>query len=75
MFGDVSKALGFIDWATKCVEGITADFYGLVGYQRWAKRQYCNNNEEIQDIKDQVFSMLHVSTYEHFSDRLFLIVF
>ena len=56
VFGDVSKALGFIDWASKCVEGMNTDFFGLQGYERWAKRQYCNNMNEIENIKTAVCS-------------------
>ena len=54
MFGDVSKAVGFIDWATKCVEGPDSDLFGLSGFKRWAKRQYCKNSENIKEIKAQV---------------------
>ena len=54
VFSDVSKALGFIDWATKCVEGQDVDLFGLSYFNRWAKRQYCINKNNIDDIKTQV---------------------
>ena len=54
VFSDVSTALGFIDWATKCVEGQDVDLFGLSYFKRWAKRQYCINKGYIEDIKIQV---------------------
>ena len=54
VFSDVSTALGFIDWATKCVEGQDVDLFGLSYFKRWAKRQYCINKGYIEDIKTQV---------------------
>ena len=54
MFSDVSTALGFIDWATKCVEGQDVDLFGLSYFKRWAKRQYCINKGYIGDIRTQV---------------------
>ena len=29
VFADVSKALGFIDWATKCLDGPNTNYFGL----------------------------------------------
>lgn len=57
-FADVSAGLGFIDWATKCVEGQDTDYYGLIGFQRWAKRQYCMKKKRIADIKSQLDTQL-----------------
>ena len=54
VFSDVTKALGFIDWATKCVEGQDVDMFGLSYFNRWAKRQFCINKGYIEDIKTQV---------------------
>ena len=54
VFSDVTKALGFIDWATKCVEGQDVDLFGLSYFNRWAKRQFCINKGYIEDIKTQV---------------------
>ena len=53
-FADVSSGLGFIDWATKCVEGQDVDYFGLSGFKRWAKRQFCLNKERITEIKADV---------------------
>ena len=54
MFADVSQGLGFIDWATRCVEGQDVSYFGMVGNKRWAKRQYCNNEKEIENIRNKV---------------------
>lgn len=47
VYAKVSEALGFIDWATKCEHGQDADYYGYTGYQRWAKKQYCDYKKEL----------------------------
>jgi len=49
VYADVSKALRFIDWATKCVDGHDADYYGFGFGGRWAKRNYCEYKDEITD--------------------------
>ena len=54
VFADVSKALGFIDWATKCVDGPDTNLFELMGYEGWAKRQYCKYQDQIKDIKTLV---------------------
>jgi hypothetical protein len=54
VFSDVSKGLGFIDYAARCVEGTNTDLFGMVGNERWAKRQYCNNKKEIENIRESV---------------------
>ena len=60
VFADVSKALGFIDWASRCVDGMNVDHFGLVGYERWAKRQYCKYQDQIKDIKTLVNSLFSI---------------
>jgi len=52
VYANVSKALCFIDYATKCVKGQDADYYGLHGCRRWAKREYCELKNEIDKYKD-----------------------
>jgi secreted trypsin-like serine protease len=47
VYANVSDSLCFIDWATKCVHGQDADFYGYNGCNRWAKRQYCSYKDEL----------------------------
>ena len=54
VFADISKALGFIDWATKCLDGPNTNYFGLKGHERWAKRQYCQNKDRIEIIKNKV---------------------
>ena len=55
VFADVSKAVGFIDWATRCVEGQDVDHYKFgQKYTRWAKRQYCQRKDEIKIRKQKV---------------------
>ena len=55
VFADVSKAVGFIDWATRCVEGQDVDHYKFgQKYTRWAKRQYCKRKDEIKIRKQKV---------------------
>jgi len=54
VYADVSKALRFIDWATKCVNGPNADYYGFGFGGRWAKRNYCESKEEITDMEQLV---------------------
>ena len=55
VFADVSKAVGFIDWATRCVEGQDVDHYKFgQRYIRWAKRQYCKRKDEIKIRKQKV---------------------
>ena len=54
VFADISKALGFIDWATKCLDGPNTNYFGLKGHERWAKRQYCQNKDRIEMIKNKV---------------------
>jgi hypothetical protein len=49
VYADVTKALRFIDWATKCVDGPDADYYGFGFGDRWAKRDYCQFKEDITD--------------------------
>ena len=54
VYADVSKALEFIDWATKCVEGQDASYYGLDISDRWAKRQYCSYKTRKSDLETRV---------------------
>jgi hypothetical protein len=54
VYADVSKALEFIDWATKCVEGQDANYYGLDISDRWAKRQYCSYRTRKSDLQTRV---------------------
>jgi len=48
VYANVSDALCFIDYATKCALGQDTDYYGLSGCQRWAKRSYCELQQEYQ---------------------------
>ena len=54
VYANVSEALCFIDYATKCVMGQDADYYGLQGCQRWAKRTYCELQNSVQQYTDLV---------------------
>lgn len=54
MYADVSKALRFIDWATKCVDGPEADYYGFDWDSRWAKRQYCKTKDRIDELEANI---------------------
>merc|ERR1719367_1119078 len=48
VYANVSKALCFIDYATKCgTEGPEADYYGMTGCTDWAKQEYCGIQDEI----------------------------
>jgi len=51
VYANVSDALCYIDWATKCVHGQDADFYGYNGCRDWAKRQYCQYKDELIQAK------------------------
>merc|ERR1712088_1290362 len=70
VYADVTKALRFIDWATKCVEGSDADYYGFGFDGRWAKHEYCGYKDKIfdneQDMKD---FKSRISTAESSSER------
>jgi len=48
VYANVSDALCFIDYATKCALGQDADLYGLTGCRRWAKRSYCELQQEYE---------------------------
>lgn len=50
-YANVSDSLCFVDWATKCVHGQDADFYGYSGCQRWGKRQYCRAKYALEDLQ------------------------
>ena len=65
VFADISKALGFIDWATKCLDGPNTNYFGLIGHERWAKRQYCQNKDRIEMIKDKVSYLLILEKLDH----------
>jgi secreted trypsin-like serine protease len=54
VYANVSDALCFIDYATKCVMGQDADYYGLQGCQRWAKRTYCELQNSLQQYTDLI---------------------
>ena len=54
VYANVSDALCFIDYATKCVMGQDTDYYGLQGCQRWAKRTYCELQNSLQQYTDLV---------------------
>merc|ERR1739844_544848 len=54
VYANVSDALCFIDYATKCALGQEADYYGLQGCQRWAKRTYCELQNSLQQYTDLV---------------------
>merc|ERR1719208_504868 len=45
VYADVSEAMCFIDWSTKCVHGQDKDFYEMKGCRNWAKDQYCYAKE------------------------------
>merc|ERR1711902_179475 len=48
VYANVSDALCFIDYATKCALGQDTDYYGLSGCRRWAKRSYCELQQEYE---------------------------
>ena len=55
VYANVSKALCFIDYATKCgTEGPEADFYGMTGCTDWAKQEYCGIQDEIDLLRELV---------------------
>jgi hypothetical protein len=56
VYANVSKALCFIDYATKCVLGQDADHYGLTGCDDWARTKYCDLKFEIEDLEALVAS-------------------
>merc|ERR1712066_678717 len=63
VYANVSKALCFIDYATKCVMGPDADYYGLTGCDATEtalkhKQQYC----ELQNVIDQYTVSLNAET-------------
>ena len=61
VYADVTKALRFIDWATKCVEGSDVDYYGF-GYDgRWAKHEYCGYKDKIFD--DSAVEILDLKSF------------
>jgi len=53
VYANVSKALCFIDWATKCTDGPEADYYGYEGCIGWAKREYCQYKDELEQLRAQ----------------------
>merc|ERR1739842_274345 len=63
VYANVSKALCFIDYATKCVLGPDADYYGLTGCDETQtalkhKQQYC----KLQNVIDQYTVSLNAET-------------
>lgn len=44
----------FIDWATKCVAGKSADFYGVQGCDRWAARERRAARRALASYQNQV---------------------
>jgi len=51
VYADVTKALRFIDWATKCQDGANKDYYGFGFGNRWAKHDYCEYKDKIVDYE------------------------
>jgi len=54
VYADVTLALQFIDWATKCVDGPGVDYYGFGFEDRWAKKTYCGYKNTIAENKETV---------------------
>merc|ERR1712014_145189 len=54
VYADVTKALRFIDWATKCIDGTDKDYYGFGYGGRWVKHEYCEYTEKLNDYKKDV---------------------
>merc|ERR1712226_1719986 len=54
VYADVTKSLRFIDWATKCIDGTDKDYYGFGFGDRWAKHEYCEYKEKINDYESDV---------------------
>merc|ERR1711953_904591 len=53
VYANVSKALCFIDYATKCgTEDPEADYYGMSGCTDWAKQEYCGIQDEIDLLRE-----------------------
>ena len=80
VFADVSKAVGFIDWATRCVEGQDVDHYKFgQRYIRWAKRQYCKRKDEIKIRKQKVnyvfLNVKFVNSFNQTQDISYLNIF
>jgi len=74
VYANVSDALCYIDWATKCVHGQDADFYGYNGCRDWAKRQYCQTTDELIRAKaaaeDSINALRKVKKMEDLQRRL-----
>ncbi len=51
VYANVTEGLCFIDAATKCVLGQDADYYGLQGCRKWAKRQFCQLKDELETLQ------------------------
>ena len=54
VYTDVARSMCFIDWATKCIEGKSADYYGVSGCDRWAGRQRFAVRRAIASYQNQV---------------------
>jgi len=53
VYANVSKALCFIDYATRCgTEDPQADYYGMSGCTDWAKQEYCGIQDEIDLLRE-----------------------
>jgi len=53
VYVNVSAALCFIDYATRCSLGQDTDLYGLKSCKDWAQRKYCEYKFGIDDVKKQ----------------------
>merc|ERR1711971_249510 len=69
VYANVSDALCFIDYATKCVMGQDADYYGLQGCQRWAKRTYCELQNSLQQYTDLIELTTELRKKENCSEK------
>merc|ERR1712038_560078 len=73
VYADVSKALRFIDWATKCIDGTDRDYYGFGFGDRWAKHEYCEYKEKIDDYENDVAEEKRKKNFFPFTKTLSLI--
>jgi len=48
VYADVSQAMCFIDWSTKCVHGQEKNYYEMSGCENWAKEQYCKAKNDLE---------------------------
>ncbi len=74
VYASVSKALCFIDWATRCVEGGITDRYGVSGCTKWAQRERLALREEKADLDGKLAHSTDPKDQARISKSLTLVV-